>query len=351
MENLLCSNCFKDEGLRIDAFKLGEFNDSECPNCKSVSGSKLNKFLIEIIADRFFVRGSFQKSKYGGSPIIQFNEHHYGQNQLNVTADLAYDSELISQTIQIGFFYYGPRLWMLGQIEPLENLQDAITRRKVINQIVNRYPKKELGPGEKIYRLRKNLKNPILDLDFDSPPDEYLGTYRLDSFELPVLYTSQDLEVCVHECRVTIEDDLFVGTLQPLRRLKLLDLTKVLEEDNTEFESIDMAVHMLFSAGMHSYEISRDIAKAAKELGFDGIIYPSFFSDVRTGNRPLETILGVTIRKFEQYKQHVQLSIIPNLGIFGRPVKEGLINVTCINRLVLNRIKYEMHFGPVNICE
>ena len=48
----------------------------------------------------------------------------------------------------------------------------------------------------------------------------------------------------VHECRVTVEDDLYMATLTPLRDLRLLDLTAVPEEDVTEFDSLDMAVHM-----------------------------------------------------------------------------------------------------------
>ena len=77
------------------------------------------------------------------------------------------------------------------------------------------------------------------------------------------MYGSQDLPVCVHECRVTAEDELYVATLSPTRDLKLLDLSVLLrEEDGTEFDSLDMAVHMLFLAGKHSYEISRDSAVA-----------------------------------------------------------------------------------------
>jgi hypothetical protein len=37
----------------------------------------------------------------------------------------------------------------------------------------------------------------------------------------------------------------------------------------------EIAVHMLFLAGAHSYEISREIAVAANATGLDGIVYPS----------------------------------------------------------------------------
>jgi hypothetical protein len=63
---------------------------------------------------------------------------------------------------------------------------------------------------------------------------------------------------------VTAEDELFVASLAATRDLKLLDLTQLLYEEHvTEFDGLDMAVHMLFLAGPHSYEITRLIAQAA----------------------------------------------------------------------------------------
>lgn len=36
----LCSECFADEGLRIDAAKYGLEQQDACPNCKSTEGRK-----------------------------------------------------------------------------------------------------------------------------------------------------------------------------------------------------------------------------------------------------------------------------------------------------------------------
>ena len=79
--------------------------------------------------------------------------------------------------------------------------------------------------------------------------------------------------------------------------MRLLDLTHVLKEEVTEFESLDMTIHMLFLARAHSYEISRTMALLAKDAGFDAVIYPSFFSLVRTGGRPFETTYGLSLRR------------------------------------------------------
>lgn len=162
------------------------------------------------------------------------------------------------------------------------------------------------------------------------------------------MYCSQDLQVCIHECRVTVEDNLFVATLEPKKNLKVLDLADLLQEENvTEFESLDMAVHMLFLAGSHSYEISRAIALAAHAAGFDGLIYPSYFSMLRTGAMPFETMLGISHRRVSQFAEREKSKIIRNLALFGRPTEEGHVHVRCIDRLILSRVAYGVHFGPV----
>src|SRR5260370_331396 len=153
--------------------------------------------------------------------------------------------------------------------------------------------------------------------------------------------------MCVYERRVTVEDDVYVATLKPTRDLRLLDLTELIEDGTTEFESIDMAIHMLFLAGAHSYEIARHIALATRNEGYDGIIYPSFFSLLRTGARPFETAYGLSIRKFPKATEYAKAQMIPNFALFVRPVEAGSVRVDCINRLVLTQIGYNAHFGPV----
>jgi hypothetical protein len=43
----------------------------------------------------------------------------------------------------------------------------------------------------------------------------------------------------------------------------------------------------------------------------------------------------------------VEAFTLQNFGLFGRPPEDGLLNVESINRLVLTRVGYEGHFGPV----
>jgi hypothetical protein len=350
MTTLLCSNCFSDEGLKLDAIQIGILSGENCPNCKSKDGRKLDKETLEQLADRFFVRGTTTKFYYGAAPLLQFNELQYNNNcNVQLPSWLHQDKTLIENALKIGFFHYGPRYWMMGEVEPLKDLQITKKRSSVINRILSECPSQILSQEISFYRLRKNPKAPENILEYDSPPNKYLGQHRLDSPKLPVLYASQDLEVCIHECRVTVEDNLYVATLVPNKDLRLLDLTEVLEEECTEFESLGMAVHMLFRASKHSYKISRKIALAAQVKGFDGLIYPSYFSDIRIGTMPFQTANGLPVRRFPSQREYKKFNNVQNIALFGRPISKNIITVKSINKLFINTIVHGFSFGPAKI--
>lgn len=340
-----CSNCFSDEGLRLDAERIGQGVLGDCPNCGANDFKKLSAPGVGALAHRFFVWGSLWRARFGAAPLIQFNEHQ--QTSIDVAPWLAPDVELIERLLGVGFFHYGPRLWMIGEVEPLKDLQKPKKRQAIVDRILAEYPIRTLSQTESFYRVRVSPSIPSDPSQYDSPPLQSAGRGRLDSSRQPVLYGSSDLEVCVHECRVTAEDDLFVATLSPNRPLRLLDLSVLLkEEDVTEFDSLDMSVHMLFLAGKHSYKITRSIADAARAAGFDGLMYPSYFSLLRIGQMPFQTTYGISHRTIPQYQDHEQAKAISNLALFGTPVASGIVSVDCINRIILSRVGYDFHFGP-----
>jgi hypothetical protein len=347
-EIVLCSECFHDEGLRLDAKQIGVAEDSVCPNCGSQIGEKLTAPLVEALAHRFFVRGTLRRFDYGAAPRVQFNARQ--KTSIKASTWFEADLRLIESILHVGFFYYGPRLWMVGEVEPLKALEEPRTRPTVVKRILEEYPARTLSSTQSFYRLRKNPANPDDPAQYDSPPSACLGANRFDSIALPIMYGSQVLQVCIHECRVTAEDQLYIATLAPSRDLRLLDLTELLKEEHvTEFESLDMAVHMLFLAGEHSYDISREIAATAHATGHDGLIYPSYFSLLCTGAMPFETSLGISHRRFPSQVDREKSKIIPNLALFGRPIEQRIVEVRCINKLILQRVEYWTHFGPVGV--
>jgi hypothetical protein len=119
-----------------------------------------------------------------------------------------------------------------------------------------------------------------------------------------------------------------------------------LDENCTEFESLDLAIHFLFMAGLHSYDLARFIAETAYKKGYDGLLFPSFFSVLRTGAEPLRTAYGISLRRFPSTKEIEESLSIPNLALFGHPVADGKVAVRCINKLIVRRVDYEYHFGP-----
>lgn len=344
-----CSNCFTNEGLRLDAERLGATDLSTCPRCTTTDGRKFTSDLLITLAQHFFVWGSVHRFRYGAAPAIEFNDRR--ETDIAMPKSLCTDVALFEDVLGIGFFFYGPRFWMLGEIEPLKSLQEEKSRNEVIDRILREYGSKKLTDKDQFYRIRKICKDSEVPSDnsqYDSAPVE-LSSGRLDTPERPVLYASPDLQTCLHECRVTAEDDIFVATLKPTRDLELLNVATLLDEPKqvSEFESLDLAVTMLFLAGEHSYPITRDIAWAARCAGFDGLVYPSYFSLLRNGVKPFETTYGISHRRIPQYKKFEESKISPNLAIFGRPIGEGLLKVSCINRVVLSKVIYSFHFGPV----
>ena len=346
MNTVLCSNCFSDQGLRFDAESIGKAADFDCPNCGNRSGKKLAREQVATLAQRFFVWGTLCKCDYGAAPIVQFNEHQ--KTSIKTSLWLEKDIELIGKVLDVGFFLYGPPLWMIGEIEPLHALQNINSREKIVHRIIQEYPAVHLGEGNQFYRIRKAPINPDKLSEYDSPPTNFKCVGRLNSIDLPVMYASQYIEICVHECRVTAEDELYVATLAPTYLLNLLDISYLLTEEHVSpFESLDLAIHYLFLAGEHSYEICREIARAAHAAGYDGIIYPSYFSSLYTGIKLFESVYGLPCRLFPQMREHEQNKLIPNLALFGRPISDQKVLVRCINKLILSQVRYGFHFGPV----
>jgi hypothetical protein len=154
----LCSDCFYDQGLHFDAEQLGVIDSSPCLNCGSITGSKLKTDSIGKLAHRFFVLGTLHRFDFGAAPSVQFNTHQ--PTSIRVPPGLTEDIRLIERSIGVGFFYYGPRLWMTGEVEPLKALQEPTLRASIIERILTAYPTTMLRVSETFYRIRKSPEHP-----------------------------------------------------------------------------------------------------------------------------------------------------------------------------------------------
>ena len=59
---------------------------------------------------------------------------------------------------------------------------------------------------------------------------------------------------------------------------------------------------------------------------------------------PYETVYGLSVRKIS-WRPEIW-NFCENVGIFGRPIEDGRIEVSCINRVMLHKVHYDIHFGP-----
>ena len=221
-ELVACSNCFVNEGLRLDAERLGDESTAKCPRCATNSGRKLRRNQLVHLAKVFFVWGLLHRTDYGAAPIIEFNDRR-GTDMI-MKESLRADAAVFENTLGVGFFWYGPRTWMLGEVEPLQQLLREETRAKVIERIIHEYKTKNLTPEDKFYRLRKNPKEPSAIKEYDSAPAKSADG-RLNRADNLALYASPDLQTCLNECRVSADDELFVATLKPGRDLTVLDIS------------------------------------------------------------------------------------------------------------------------------
>ncbi|MBQ8703804.1 MAG: RES family NAD+ phosphorylase [Bacteroidales bacterium] len=326
MSNIIaCSNCFHDTGLKHEARKVGFQDNSLCPVCMSSSGRKLTLDLLHDLCWNYFVSGSYYKTEYGGASTLMINDSG-GNDDIECSQPLKHDIQLLQRNFNISVFYYAPQMWRIGMIDWIAILCGSASRKRdhAIEQILLRSHTTYINSNNILYRLRTgNIGSTISPQEYDAPPQQVLKDGRLNVKEDVVLYAAFDIETCIHECRVAINDEMYIARLRPLKRLKLLDLTKIKEsdEESTPFENLNIAMHFIFTAGNSSYKATHLLASAIYERGFDGIIYPSYFN---------------TVRRHE----------FKNVALFGRPITTRKIEVECINRLVLNTVKYNYSMGP-----
>lgn len=314
-----CSDCFHDVGLKEVADKFGERIAGACPTCESSEGSKLTSTSLESACTEFFVRGSIYSGNGWFAPMLQFNYFDRPIDEVG-RAPLRRDIGFLSESFGLKVFLYGPPLWMFGK--PVEEDGSQSWETSDYQKICDYHNERELDCNASIFRVQRNVESTPEDGRFCSPPEAFRTKFgRFDSADLPILYCSFDVETCLHESRVSLEDDIFVATMNPTRPLRLLDLT----EPKTDFEVSPFDDPRIWLRSLiydhGSYHVCQELAAHIYSIGYDGFVVESYFQQAARARHA-------------------------NLCLFGRPVVSGLVGVKGVNKVNLHNVSYEYGFGP-----
>jgi hypothetical protein len=162
---VLCSDCFKNVGISIEAQKIGTSTTLPCPKCKSANGAKLTKEKLQTLQFKFFLGGS-QVTAYFPSPIgVGGAELSSSQFEGNTWDDYL----LMKSLTDIELRWYGPHLDRLGlcflrdkiltrlgsdKYHLHVDMGDSVTIDDLWDEALTVVKAQILPKGEKVYRVR-----------------------------------------------------------------------------------------------------------------------------------------------------------------------------------------------------
>jgi len=172
-----CSDCFNNEGLRLEAIKLGAAQ-GKCPRCGSQSGAGLNDDQCSELLERFFIAGSMSVGPVGISPYMTGvgNAH-----RMQFDPTLQSDFETLISIDSLGLRLRAPKTYLVGDTEHWDAFQEMIDYRKrtgnlpenaaaIVDKLLERCRKFVWAAGTRFYRIRKNPRSAISAAAYDSPP-------------------------------------------------------------------------------------------------------------------------------------------------------------------------------------
>jgi len=320
---MICTNCFANEGLRLLASSLAKGVPKRCNRCGG-NGIPIDKDTLYEIAGRFFVTGSVPPHQPHSTPVFQLSDHP-DMESVNFKSSLREDYEAIRAEGGVYVFHYGLPMWRVGLTTPHEVLESGgDSAVETVRAIIQAASAVVLANGTSLYRTRLGEVSAEATA-FDAPPKGAITEHsRFDSVDCEILYAAPNIETCLHECRVTVADEITLATLRVQRDLRLLDLTQRFEEPGPlPFDSYEITIKTLCYEGEREYNCCRLLAREIHAAGYDGFQYNSYFSLVKP--EPLT-----------------------NVAIFGRPIAAGLISLASVNRVRLRGVTYDFSLGPAD---
>jgi len=326
---MVCSDCFKNEGLRLEALKLGHTRSEKCPRCGSEKGAFLNENQCGELLEKFFIDGTMSIGTFGISPykLGAGNPH-----DIKFDLTLHDDFEILIAVDALGLRRRSPKTWHVGDTKHWGAFEEMIQYRRTtgklpenadetVDEILERCRKFTLRKGIRFYRIRKNLEASILAESYDSPSAQDRPS-RLSRDGISVLYGAFDAETCIHESRCRIDDEICVATMETLVDLNTVNLgdAPYHPEKDDPWTSPSIFLSQVMRSPQH--DECQIIGERAFEHGISAVQFPSFFSQVLDN-------------------QHA------NIAIFGRPIREKKARIHSLNRIKLERVRYEYVFGPI----
>ena len=330
---LPCSDCFKDNGLRLEAKRVGKESASVCQYCKSSDGYALDSDCLHELQVQFFSRATAPNQYRQDVAVLGVVEDDPDDDDIGLVLrpETQADWALIRGAIGGRLWYRSPRLFYLG-ITNHFGISQSLAKEVVRDQVVPKLRFTEMDTSSTLYRIRINLDDhdKFDEGQFDTPPKrKRRGFGRFDNNKLPLFYGSPNLQVCIHECRVTLVDNIFVASLTPTKKLSLIDLTGNYDQPNDidPFDDLEWFFRGLMNASQpHVYRYCRRIAQTIRDMtSADGFVYNSYYTNIAGDSE------GKTV----------------NYAFFGHPISEGKLALTSINTVRLERIRYDYHLGPV----
>jgi hypothetical protein len=321
---LACVDCFTNTGFReILGANSGE--RAVCPRCGSLAAMVDAESLTEAMHS-FFVSGSYIAETMAS--VYQINDRNPDPARFDTTLET--DAQLACKLTGRVIFHYGPPLWRVGETDLKSecDLGGAI-RTAALESLITIVPRITLPAGARLFRIRRNPEPDetiATTAAFDPPPITVpRSPGRWDDGITPMLYASDDIELCLHECRVTLADEIVVATLSCEREITLLDLTADIPfGPSTPFEDPNIfAAFLSLSRDEKWLDHARSLSVVARDAGLNGIRYTSYYAQAKHDSSAL------------------------NVALFGRPLAAGMISLQSVNRIRLTDARYSYTFGPV----
>lgn len=335
---VLCSDCFKNVGISIEAQKIGTSTTLPCPKCKSAKGAKLTKEQLQTLQFKFFLGGS-QVTAYFPSPIgVGGAELSPSQFEGNTWDDYLLMKSLTGTELR----WYGPHLDRFGlcflrdkiltrlgsdKYHLHVDMGDDVTIDDLWDEALTVVKAQILPKGEKVYRVRSLAKNPLDVSEYDSPPTKLIMPCRFNDSTHQVFYGAFDAETCIMELKLgpseIVRNEVTIARFQLKQPLKVLNFCDIEANglDHSDFRECRTLLNGLLFPHQQDYFMTQSLSRHIERRGYDGILHPSAF-----------TYIGKPEAK--------------SLVVFGAPVADGRLQLLDINSITVDSLKYELLFGP-----